>query len=226
MILVVSGCQEEEDSIQTRLYLNSAKPITVIKTATNKWEYTAFSMIAKYRDDDVYGSKVRSKYYFLIHDTCIVDATFADQLVKNDDFVKNENYGILKPAGVCCSNILLIHQDVLLSFVPNVSHIKTKTDAVKIELGREVEVEEVVTPTETDDVQPSFASFHNNNLKPTYLFKTRLRDKPYEKDLYNTGSVRVCVRYECFGLRKFILHERYGDFDGGRLRNIWTRETV
>lgn len=209
MILVVNG--SEADSVTTSNYSNSTNSLTVVTTPMNNLEYTVFSMVAKYKDDD----RVRSEYYFTMHDTCTVDDTFFSKLLSFDQIVETKEYSFVRPEGAG-SNIMIVSMDAVLRFAPTVPFIKTKAQAVDVELGRPLQ-----TP---DGGEQRLALLYDFKEKPTYCCYRRRELSEEKKDLYETGHARSCYYYKAFGVKKYILLMRYGDFDtssGGGVKNIW-----
>ena len=196
-VLVVNGCNSE--SINKQMYLNSQKKLVVIRTSLNIWEYTAFPMITKYYNH----SGVSSEYYMLLHDTCTVGQKFASNLQHNanqlrtssshNPFVDKNKIGLLRPSGVC-SNLVIIHKEVVFKFENEVYSIKTKADAVYVENN-----------------QGKLNSFYDYDVHVVDLISRKF-DK--QVDIYNTGHPRHAYYYECFDLHKFIARGTHGDITG------------
>ena len=181
------------------MYLNSTNKLIVIRTTLDIWEYTAFPMITKYYNH----SGVSSEYYMLLHDTCTVGPKFASNLQQNanqlrsssshNPFVDKRKIGLLRPAGVC-SNLVIIHKELVFKYETEVYSIKTKADAVNVE--------------------------HNNGkIKSFYDYDVHVVDllsRNFYKqvDIYNTGHPRQAYYYECFDLHKFISWGTHGDITG------------
>jgi hypothetical protein len=196
IILVINGNKYE--SITKQQHLNSKDELIVIRTCLNIWEYTAFPMIKKYYDYD----DVRSEYYMLIHDTCVVGPNFASNLqehakelsassLSENPFTDKNKIGILRPKETC-SNIIIIHKELIFKYENEVYAIKKKVDAIRRECD------------------PNGA-FYGYNVRICYKDKRLFMGCI---DIYKTKHPRHCEYYKCFDLYKFVFFQYEGDFLG------------
>lgn len=195
LIVVVNG--SERDDIEV-----SPNGLVTIQTPLNVWEYTAFVQLEAHKDHP----KVYSEYYFLLHDTCMIGASFFDKLLTQEAKLKKQPYAITH-CHLPSSNIVIIHKDIVYDFARSVTKIQNKWDGCLIEQGL--------------SLKDGTMSFYRTT-RSRRIAAARKEIRPY--DVYKTGHARKPFYYPEFDVMKYILWDYEGDFtnDVQRIRPIRT----
>ena len=190
IILIING--SEKDSIES-----DHRGTMIIHTQLDVWEYTAFVVLDTYKTHP----DIQSDYYFLLHDTCLLGRGFYPKLLANEQLAKQLNCEIMTNH-LPCSNIIVIHKDVIYGFSKDVLKIQTKANGCLIEQGLSLQ-----------DGTPSFYQ-----KRKIHILGHRKEHHPI--DVYKTGFRRTPFYYPVFDVMKYILWNKHGDFTNS-VQNIF-----
>jgi hypothetical protein len=180
--------------------LNLDNEITVICMAMNNFDYTAYHALYTWR----WHRLIIDKSYFYILDTTTFDPSFNEKYTMFS--TKTLNYDLHIVSGPH-SNICAFGGNVIDKYDNNFKNIMTKEEAISLECQGE-------SVTNKQGVQiDSIKHFGEIRSYPRRTFKGK-------KDLYNNGIERGCYYYENFGVYKWILENKNGDFLGKIVDNF------
>ena len=168
----------------------------IILAQLDSWEYTSYHMLYVHRDHPL----VDSDKYFLLMDSCTVDVTFCDKMKRFENYEPFPKHipWIYGCNNLRTSNTYVFNKAVVLNYKDNFGTAVTKHKGINVEAGFCVNVDgKMVCGVK------GFGRFLTHGP----------RWKLPPKDIYGTGSPRSPHWYPCFGIKKWILLNRFGDFD-------------
>lgn len=202
VVVVISGSKKDSrpslEKISKITYLGSACRVTLIRMRLDNYDYTGYHALNLYSGHAL----VSSDYYMYVPDTVTFDRYFPEKrkqllLQAATSWVKYKNPVFIAPGPH--SNICVLGAGVIKKYGSNFSVKVSKRDAVRLEFDRPVKK-------------------GNRRVLGITRFGVRINSQKRfaacEKDLYGTGYPRIGFYYEDFGLYKWILWGKNGDFNG------------
>lgn len=163
--------------------------ICLVEMEMNNFDYSGYQALHMYIDDPM----IRDEGYMYILDTSTADPDFP------------EKYATLSPSKssvTTChhphSNICVFDREVILNYGDNFSIPLTKGEAIHLEFG---ELHKEGRHVKGITAFGNFISIGHRVMLETF-------------DIYSTGHPRVRAHYPSFGINKWILWGRNGDFTG------------
>lgn len=198
IIVVYAGCAEDKAPIKDMV---CGRTVVVIKERLNNWEYTSFNALNKYREHEL----IKSDRYLFIHDTCTVFNRFNNKYEECRGLEFDAKEWVYKTKDGVFSNICMVSWEWLGLIKDNFIVELPKHVGVRLEAGKQVK-------------------FNNHITKPIVSFgkvysSNRFRAYTTKRDLYGLGHERHGHMYVQFGLIKWILWKKQGDFEG-KIRGI------
>lgn len=203
IIIVYAGCAEDEAPHEDKV---CGEKVIVIKERLNNWEYTSFNAIYKYREHDL----IKNDRYLFIHDTCTVMSRFNSKYEECRGLVFDAEEWLYTIRDRTFSNICMVSWKWISLIKDNFSVEMSKASGVSLEMGNKVHFDNHVT-----EPVVKFGKVYRSNRSRLFVAK---------KDLYGLGHPRNGQMYVQFGLVKWILWHKKGDFDGD-IRDIWEHES-
>ena len=196
-IVVIGGCKNYEGPKYETIY---GVKCVVIRTSINNFDYNAFIEVSKICTHPL----LKAHNYFFLQDTCTVNKQF-NAYFENMDIKPNEIIAYKLPSSnVCCFDYLVMQKlkDNNLHFCTRKNH----TVILEYKSGH----------LDQDDGSSPYveALWKYGNLK---IIGERTQGAPI--DIYNLGIKRTPFYYLKFGVIKYILLHRYGDFNK-KVKNI------
>jgi hypothetical protein len=174
--------------------------ITVICMAMNNFDYTAYHALYTWR----WHRLIIDKSYFYTLDTVTFDSSFNQKYITLSNIVKGYDLHIIQGPH---SNICAFGGNTIDKYADNFKNIMTKEEAISLECQGE-------SITNKQSVQiDSIKHFGEIKAYPKRTFAIK-------KDLYNNGIERSAYYYKDFGLYKWILEHKNGDFLGKIVDNF------
>lgn len=203
IILVISQYQNigpRIKKIKEVTDLDLDNKITVICMAMNNFDYTAYHALYTWR----YHWQVIDKSYFYILDTVTFDSSFNQKYKILSNTVKDYDLHIIQGPH---SNICAFGGNVIDKYADNFKNKITKEEAITLECeGNSIHNKENILINSIK---------HFGDVKDY-----RKRTFATKKDLYNNGIERSAYYYKDFGLYKWILEHKNGDFLGKIVNNF------
>jgi hypothetical protein len=174
--------------------------ITVICMEMNNFDYSAYHALYTWR----WHNLIIDKSYFYILDTTTFHPSFNEKYETLESIVKNYSLHIISGPH---SNICVFGGNVIDKYADNFKNIMTKEQAIILEcLGESIQ-------SSQEARVDSIKHFGEVVSYPRRIFVSK-------KDLYNNGIERSAYYYESFGLYKWILGHKNGDFLGNIVNNF------
>jgi hypothetical protein len=174
--------------------------ITVICMAMNNFDYTAYHALYTWR----WHHLIIDKSYFYILDTVTFDSSFNQKYITLSNTVKGYDLHIIQGPH---SNICAFGGNVIDKYADNFKNKVTKQEAITLECaGNNIYNKENILISSIK---------HFGDVKDY-----RKRTFVTKKDLYNNGVERSAYYYKDFGLYKWILEHKSGDFLGKIVDNF------
>jgi hypothetical protein len=180
--------------------VNLDNEITVICMAMNNFDYTAYHALYTWR----YHRLIIDKSYLYILDTTTFHPSFNEKYKILESIVKNYQLHIISGPH---SNICAFGGNVIDLYADNFKNIMTKEQAITLECsGNTIENSKGIKIN-------TIKHFGEIVSYPKRTFAIK-------KDLYDNGIERSAYYYEKFGLYKWILEHKNGDFLGKIANNF------
>lgn len=197
IIVVLSGSHTNKDP-----YL-SKDGFCIIESTNNNFDYNGFNVLNIYKNHNL----IVDNFYLYLHDTVTFDINF----LKHFDHLEklNKNTNDIYISNSFHSNICFFGKDVIINYKNNFSIPLSKEEAIYLELHPNL--------IKNNKIIKNISYFGNVHYIPNRI------DLNKTEDIYQNGYPRKVFYYPLFGIYKWVLWGKNGDFveNKARQNKLW-----
>lgn len=199
IIMILSGCDSDIEP-----YLSEDGYITIHSTKNN-FDYNGFNVLHTYKDHHL----VDNNFYLYLHDTITFDKNFDNIFNELNSSVLDKDTNNIYISRSFHSNICLFGKNVIENYSNNFSVPLTKEEAIYLELHPNL--------VKNNRIIKNISFFGDVNYISERIDLNR------EEDIYQNGHPRKVFYYPLFGIYKWILWGKNGDFTETKIKqnNLW-----
>lgn len=205
IVVVYSGSDKN-----TEPYL-SDKNYTIVESTKNNFDYNAYNILYEYQDHKL----ISSDFYLYLHDTITFHTKFDKFYCDLLKLVNNIPLDNIFISNSFHSNICLFGKDIINQYKTNFELPLSKEEAIYLELHNSY--------SKNNKTIYNISTYGKKNVISNRYEISYPELSPDGIDIYNTGYPRKGFFYPLFGIYKWILWSKNGDFTEEKVlpNNLW-----